>query len=96
MQVLAARGEPLLSGFEPGVPAMQDFFRPFGWDLVELLGPRCAHQPVTYTYPKIGHEYIKPWPPYNMTLGPHDLTAAACSSGHHSAKYFENATSSAN
>ena len=81
MQVLAARGEPLLSGFEPGVPAMQNFFRPFGWDLVELLGPRCAHQPVRLSYSMIAHEYIKSWPPNNMALGHHDLTSAACS--HH-------------
>lgn len=42
LQALKARGEPLLSGFETTPEAVSAYFRPNGWQLLELLGPKCA------------------------------------------------------
>lgn len=42
MQALKARGEPLLSGFECTPEAVSDYFKPHGWQLLELLSPECV------------------------------------------------------
>ncbi|CAL8463656.1 g3190 [Coccomyxa elongata] len=39
-EALKARGEPLLSGFETTPEAVSTYFRPHGWQLLELLGPK--------------------------------------------------------
>lgn len=42
MQAMKARGEPLLTGFECTPAGMAAAFQPMGWELTELLGPKCA------------------------------------------------------
>ena len=42
MQALAARGEPLLSGFETAPADFAAYWRPHGWAVTELLDGRCA------------------------------------------------------
>ena len=42
MQAMKARGEPLLTGFECTPAGMAAAFQPKGWELTELLGPKCA------------------------------------------------------
>jgi hypothetical protein len=39
-QALAARGEPLMSGFNCSAEGMAAYFGPQGWQLTELLGPK--------------------------------------------------------
>ena len=42
MQALAARGEPLLSGFETAPADFAAYWRPHGWAVTELLDGRCG------------------------------------------------------
>lgn len=42
MKALKARGEPLLSGWECTPEAVSTYFKPHGWQLLELLSPKCA------------------------------------------------------
>lgn len=42
VQALEARGEPLLSSFETTTEGVSRYFKPHGWQLLELLGPQCA------------------------------------------------------
>lgn len=41
LQALAARGEPLLSGFETAPADFAAYWRPHGWAVTELLDGRC-------------------------------------------------------
>lgn len=41
-QALAARGEPLLSGFETAPADFAAYWRPHGWSVAALLDAKCA------------------------------------------------------
>ena len=45
VKALKARGEPLLSGWECTPEAISTYFKPHGWQLLELLSPKCAFFP---------------------------------------------------